>query len=120
MTNELTPPQPVANFVRAINDQDADRFLATFTNDAIVTDGGREFRGAPAIKEWSDREIFDVNVTVDVLDVADRDGQTVIIAKVDGAFDKTGLPDPVLLEQCFILDGGKIAAFSSQLASEQS
>jgi hypothetical protein len=120
MTNELTLPLPVANFVRAINDQDADRFLSTFTNDAVVTDVAREFRGAAAIKEWSDREIFDVNVTVDVLDVADRDGQTVIIAKVDGAFDRTGLPDPVLLEQRFTLNGGKIAAFSSQLASGQS
>ena len=119
MTNELTLPQPVANFVRAINDQDADRFLFTFTNDAVVTDGAREFRGAAAIKEWSDREIFDVNVTVDVLDVADRDGQTVIIAKVDGAFDKTGLPDPVLLEQRFTVNGGKIAAFSSQLANAE-
>jgi len=113
MNNEITMPQPIAMFVRAINDHDADAFLSTFTNDAVVTDVAREFRGAAAIKEWSDREIFDVNVTVDVLEVADRDGQTVITAKVDGAFDKTGLPDPLLLQQRFTLNGGKVAAFSS-------
>ena len=119
MNNEITIPQPIAMFVRAINDHDADAFLSTFANDAVVTDVAREFRGAAAIKEWSDREIFDANVTLDVIDVADRDGQTVITAKVDGTFDRTGLPDPLLLDQRFTLDGGKIAAFSSQLASAE-
>jgi hypothetical protein len=119
MNNEITMPQPIAMFVRAINDHDADAFLSTFTNDAVVTDVAREFRGAAAIKEWSDREIFDANVTLDVIDVADRDGQTVITVKVDGTFDRTGLPDPLLLDQRFTLDGGRIAAFSSQLASAE-
>jgi len=119
MTKEITLPQPVANFVRAINDQDADGFLSAFSNDAVVTDVNREFRGVAAIKEWSDREIFDANVTLDVIAVAERDGQTVITAKVDGTFDKTGLPDPLLLDQRFTLDGGKIVAFGSQLAGEK-
>jgi hypothetical protein len=80
---------------------------------------GREFRGAAAIKEWSNREIFDVNVTLDVIDVAERNGETVVTVKVDGTFDKTGLPDPLLLNHYFTLDGDKIAAFSSRLAGEE-
>jgi hypothetical protein len=84
-----------------------------------VSDVGREFRGTAAIKEWSDREIFGVNVTLDVIEVAERDGQTVVTSKVDGTFDRTGLPYPLLLSHYFTVKGDKIAAFDSRLAGEE-
>lgn len=119
MNKEMNLPQPVANFLRAINGHDPGAFLSCFTQDAVVTDGAREFRGVAAIKEWSDREIFSVNVTLDVMDVTNRDGQTVLTVKPDGAFDRTGLPDPLLLSNHFTLKGGKIATFASQLAGDK-
>jgi hypothetical protein len=118
MNKETEIPQPIATFIRAVNEHDADAFLSSFTNDAVVSDVGREFRGTAAIKEWGEREIFGVNVTLDVVDVVERDGQTVATVKVDGTFDKTGLPNPLLLNHDFTLDGGKIAAFSSRLAGD--
>jgi hypothetical protein len=33
--------------------------------------------------------------TLELLRVEDRDGTTVVTTKVDGNFDRTGLPDPV-------------------------
>jgi ketosteroid isomerase-like protein len=119
MKKEIPIPQPIATFVRAVNERDADAFLCTFANDAIVTDVGQEFRGAAAIKEWAKSEIFDVNVTLDVMKVAERNGETVVTVKVDGTFDKTGLPDPLLLNHHFTLKDDKIAAFSSRLASDE-
>jgi len=112
-------PRPVATFIQAVNDHDADALLSAFANDAVVADVGREFRGTAAIKEWSDREIFEANVTFDVIDVAEHDGQTVIPSKVDGTFDRAGLPDPLLLEHRSHVKGGKIAAFSSRLGGEE-
>jgi hypothetical protein len=76
-------------------------------------------RGTAAIKEWSDREIFDADVTFDVINVAERDGQTVVTGKVDGTFDKTGLPDPLLISHYFMLHGDKIAALTCRLAGEE-
>jgi uncharacterized protein (TIGR02246 family) len=119
MKKETTLPPVIATFIRAVNDHDAETFLSTFANDAVVSDVGQELRGAAAIKEWSKSEIFDVNVTLDVVDVAERDGETVVTVKVDGTFDKTGLPDPLLLNHRFTLDGGKITTFSSRLAGEE-
>lgn len=110
-------PQPIATFFRAVNERDADAFLAAFTSDAVITDIGREFRGTPAIKEWAKSEIFDVNVTLDVVKVAECDGEIVVTVRCDGTFDKTGLPDPLLLDHHFRLAGGKIAAFSSRLTA---
>ena len=119
MKKEITMPKAIATFIRAVNDHDADAFLSSLSNDAVVTDVGREFRGAAAIKEWDDREIFGVNVSLDVIDVVERDGQNVVTVKVNGTFDKAGVPDPLLLDHHFTLDGDKIAEFSSRLVGEE-
>ena len=90
-------------------------FLRTFAGDAIVRDIGKEFSGHDAIKQWSDSEIFDVHCTFEVVDLAQRDGEIIVTVKVNGTFDKTGLPDPLLFELSFTLRGDKISAFSSRL-----
>ena len=77
---------------------------------------GREFRGPLAIKDWSTREIFDVQVTVEVINAAHRDGKTVLTAKVDGTFDRAGLPDPLIMEHELTIKGDKIVALTCRLA----
>src|SRR6476646_11875244 len=98
-------PPTVAAYIRATNNHDAAAFIALFADGAVVDDVGREFRGRAAIKGWSDREIFDAQVTLEVIDVAIRDGKTVVTSKVDGNFDRTGLPDPLILEHDLMIEG---------------
>jgi hypothetical protein len=112
-------PQPIDTFVRAVNNRDRKAFLSTFADNAVVSDVGKQVRGTTAIKKWSDREIFGVNVTLGVVDLAKRDGETVVTFKVDGTFDKTGLPDPLLINHHFILRGDKIVAFGSRLVGDE-
>ena len=119
MIKEPKLPSSIATFIRAVNERDPGAFLSCFTNDAVVSDVGREFRGAAAIKEWGKNEIFDVDVTFEVVNVTEHDGETIVTVKVDGTFDRTGLPDPLLLNHYFILNGEKIAGFSSRLAGEE-
>jgi len=114
MSKQL-PPLAEA-YIRATNTHDATAFRALFAENAIVDDGGRQFRGADAIKDWSDREIFAANVTLDVNDVAERDGETVVTTKVDGNFDRTGLPDPVIINHHVKVDGDKIVGLTCRLA----
>ena len=75
MKKELKLPKPVETYIRAINAGDTDAFQSSFAPDAVVKDVGREIRGIAEIKEWANREIFAVNVTLDVREVAERDGQ---------------------------------------------
>ena len=117
MTTPL--PQTVAAYLRAINNHDAAAFIALFADGAVVNDVGREFRGPAAIKAWSDREIFGARVTLEVIDVADRDGETVVTAKVDGNFDRTGLPDPLILNHHITVEGDKIVGLTCRLAGEK-
>ena len=118
MKKETKLPKPVENYIRAINGRDADAFLSGFASDALVRDVGREIRGSAAIKEWANNEIFAVNVTLHVVDAAERDGQTIVTVKIDGTFDRTGLPDPLLMEHCFTVAGDKIATLTCRLAGE--
>ena len=118
MNRETAMPKPVETYIRAINARDADAFQSSFAPDAVVKDVGREIRGIAAIKEWGDHEIFAVNVTLEVMKVAERDGQTIVTVKVDGTFDRTGLPDPLLMENCFTVAGDKITALTCRLAGE--
>jgi uncharacterized protein (TIGR02246 family) len=101
-------PRLANEYVEATNNGEPARFLALFADDALVRDAGREHRGREAIRDWSQREIFGAQVTIDVLDVAERDGRTVLTTKVDGNFDRTGLPDPVIIEQRLQFDGDVI------------
>ena len=115
VSTELSPP--IAAFVEATNAHDTPAFLATFTEDAIVTDDGHNYRGATEIKEWSDRQYIGTQVTLDVTGVDCRDGKTVVTAKVDGDFPKAGLADPFKMCLHFALDNDKIAALSMRVAS---
>ncbi len=119
MKKEMKLPKPVETYIQAINAHDADAFQSSFAHDAVVSDVGREIRGIAAIKEWANHEIFAVNVTLEVMEVVERDGQTIVTVKIDGTFDRTGLPDPLLMDHCFTVAGDKIAALICRLAGEK-
>jgi len=114
MTIQLPPT--TAGYVGSINDHNRATFNALFAEDAVVIDIGREFRGPAAIKAWSDHEIFDAKVTLEVIDVADKGGETIVTTKVDGNFDRTGLPDPVIINHHITAKGGKIVRLTCRLA----
>ncbi|MCI0740046.1 MAG: nuclear transport factor 2 family protein [Gemmataceae bacterium] len=114
-----TLPETATAYVQAINTHDAAAFIDLFADDAVVDDAGRTFRGLTEIKGWSDHEIFDAQVTLEVLGVAGRDGETVVTAKVDGKFDRTGLPDPLIMDHYIAVAGDKIAGLTCRLAGEK-
>src|SRR5204862_7640426 len=93
-------------------------FSALVAQLTVVYDACRESRGRAGIKDRRNREIFDAQVTIEVLDVTDRDGETVITTKVDGNFDRTGLPDPVIINHHITADDGKIVGLTCRLAGE--
>jgi hypothetical protein len=101
-------PQPVAAYIKATNDNDSTAFLASFADDALVNDIQREFWGRAAIEKWAEREIFGAKVTMEVVGAVDHYGDLIVTAKLDGSYDKTGLPDPLILTFYFTLRGDKI------------
>jgi hypothetical protein len=118
MSKELQMPQAIAAFVAATNAHNTDEFLATLADNAVLTDEGQNYRGIGAIKTWSDERYVGAKVTLDVVKVVNSDDKTIVTAKVDGNFDKTGLPDPFLMDFHFTTNAGKISELNTRLAGE--
>jgi hypothetical protein len=108
-TKELSLPEPIFKYLQAVNAGAAEEFPASFADDAVVVDVNRELRGLDEITAWAGADIFGVHVHFDVLDVAERQGRTVVRVKIDGTFDRTGLPDPLVMNLEFNVAEGKIA-----------
>ena len=101
----------VAEHVAAINAFDTDAIVDTFTDDALVNDVQREFWGKDEIRRWVEREIVGDKVTVQIADAIEHDGLTIVQGVYDGEYDKTGLPDPLILTDYITVadETGKIA-----------
>jgi hypothetical protein len=98
----------VAEHLAAVNAYDEDAIVATFADDALVNDAHREFRGVEAIRRWVAKEIVGDRVSIEVTEVIDHHGQTIVRGRYDGDFDRTNLPDEIILTNYFTVRDGKI------------
>ena len=118
MNEELELPRPIQDYLRTVNTADTDRFPSLFTDEALVQDVERTIRGLEAIKKWAGQDIFGVQARFEVVKVAESNGATVLTVKIDGTFDRSGLPDPLLMNQSFRIVDGKIAELQVTFASD--
>jgi uncharacterized protein (TIGR02246 family) len=98
-------PTAIAAYITGSNAHDAAACAACFTGDAVVWDEGRERQGNAAIREWVAEVSRKYRPTVDVLDVAAMDDQTIVTGRVAGTFPGS----PINLRYAFTLAGKKIA-----------
>jgi hypothetical protein len=106
ITNEL--PLVVKDHIRAHNAPDPELLMATLAPDALLNDNRREFLGHEAIRKWADKEIFGDKVTLDPQVAYEQYGSIIVRCKVDGTFDESKLPDPVVLTYYFNIQDGLI------------
>jgi hypothetical protein len=104
--------KPIAAFLEAVNKHNSDALLSVISNTAIVHDEGKDYHGITEIKQWSDEKVFAANVTLEPISTRKQNGKTIVTAKVYGSFDKTGLPDPLLLDFHFSNNANQVTALS--------
>ena len=100
----------IAEHIDAVNASDTHRIVATFAADAYVNDNHREFVGVDAIRRWVAKEIVGDKVAIDVREVLVHYGDTIVRGAYDGTFDKTNLPDELVLTNYFSERDGKIVS----------
>lgn len=110
MPNDITNnlPPVIADHITACNAHNIDAWMATFAPDALVNDIQREFAGAEAIRAFAEKEIFGADVTMALERALERYGNITVHARLDGTYDKTGLPDPLILSFYFSVRDGRI------------
>jgi ketosteroid isomerase-like protein len=110
METELTGV--VADHLAAVNAFDTDAIVATFAPDAYVNDARREIKGIDAIRRWIEKEMVGDHVTMEVREVIDHHGDTIVRARYDGTYDKTNLPDELVMSNYFSVRDGKIVSLA--------
>jgi hypothetical protein len=110
VTTDITDnlPKVVGDNIAACNAHDIEAWMSTFASEAMLNDISREFIGTEAIRAFAAKEIFGDSVTMAVHRAWDRYGNVTVHAKFDGTYDKTNLPDPLILTLYFTLQDGLI------------
>jgi hypothetical protein len=103
----------IADHIKAVNAFDTDAIVATFAEDAYVNDNRREIVGADAIRRWVEKEMVGDKVTLDVREVIDHYGDTIVRAVYDGNYDKSKLPPgELIMSNYFSVRDGKIISLA--------
>ena len=110
MTTALPPV--VADYLAAVNAFNVDGMVATFAPDAYVNDARREISGIDAIRRWAEKEMVGDHVTMEPLEVVGHYGETIVRSRYDGTYDKTNLPDELILTSYFGLCDDKITSLT--------
>jgi hypothetical protein len=87
-------PAVVAEHIAAVNAFDTERIVGTFAADAYVNDNRREIWGADAIRRF------------------DHHGDIIVRARYDGDYDKTNLPEELVMTSYFSICEGKITSLT--------
>lgn len=113
MTSPTTDlPAVVAEHIAAVNAFDTERIVATFAPDAYVNDNRREIWGTDAIRAFIAKEFVGDRVTMEVREVIDHHGDLIVRAKYDGDYDKTNLPEVLVMTSYFALRDGRISSLT--------
>jgi hypothetical protein len=104
-------PAVIEKHIAAVNAGDLDALTATFADDSYVTTQA-EARGIEAVRALLTKEFIDDHVTLEVREVIDHHGDFIVRTKYDGTYDKTNLPDPLIMTNYFSLRDGKIVTLA--------
>ena len=105
-------PPVVAEHLAAVNAFDTERIVATFADDAYVNDNRREIWGTDAIRKFIAKEFVGDSVTMEVREVVEHYGDVIVRARYDGTYDKTNLPDELVMTTYFGIRDGKITSMT--------
>jgi ketosteroid isomerase-like protein len=111
-TTSASLPPVVAAYLDGVNAFDVDAIVACFAEDAYVNDARREINGIAAIRRWVEKEMVGDHVTMQPIEVVDHHGDTIVRSRYDGTYDKTNLPDELIMSDYFSVRDGKIVSLA--------
>ena len=103
MTLDL--PTPVADYFSA-DTSDSEAVAQCFTENAVVKDEGRTFKGRAAIRQWKADASAKYQYTSEPFACEQKDGKIIVTSRLTGNFPGS----PVNLRFFFGLEGDKIAS----------
>ncbi len=99
-------PIPIATYIAAANQGEAEALAQCFAESAIVRDEGKTIEGLVAIRKWMVETKQKYQYTFEPLAATEKDGKTIVTNRLTGNFPGS----PIELEFVFTFDRDKIAA----------
>jgi ketosteroid isomerase-like protein len=99
-------PTPIADYIAAENNGDAEALAQCFVEWAVVRDENQTIEGLAAIKQWKAETRKKYQHTMEPLTSVQKDDTIIVTNRLTGNFPGS----PIELEFVFTLDGDKIAA----------
>lgn len=99
-------PRPIEIYFASDRARNAETLATCFAADAMVRDEGHTYEGLAAIKAWKVEASRKYEYTVEPLEAVQREGKTVVTARVAGNFPGS----PVTLSFIFALEHDMIAS----------
>jgi ketosteroid isomerase-like protein len=106
MNIKLSPV--IKKYIDASNAHEAKAILACFSDDAVVHDEGKEFRGKEMIENWILKTIEKYKFQFKPLSFKDQAGQVVVEVEVSGTFDGS----PVTLDYHLKIENDRISSLA--------
>ena len=101
----LEPNELINGLVNAVNAHDGATLASCFDQEAIVRDGGLEYRGPTGVQCWIHNSIEKYDLSLEVIDVSGDGEEWRFDASVSGTFEGS----PVQIEHSLTIRDGKIA-----------
>ena len=87
----METPAAIQRMIDATNAGDTDAFISTFTDDAFLTDWGREFHGRDGILSWNQTDNIGKKSHFEATAIREVSGQYVVTMIVTGGgYNGTG------------------------------
>ncbi|HEU0165222.1 MAG TPA: nuclear transport factor 2 family protein [Thermomicrobiales bacterium] len=84
-------PAPIQAMIDATNRGDTKGFLDAFTEDALIDDWGRTFRGRAELASWNETDNIGKQAHFEVRGVEEGDGEYIVTLAVSGnGYNGTG------------------------------
>jgi len=106
MTIKLPPI--IQKYVAVSNQHDVKSILACFSDDAVVRDEGKEFRGKEMIEGWIVKTIEKYKFQFKPISTKDDNAGVVVTVEVSGTFDGS----PVTLDYHFTIERDRIGSLA--------
>ena len=101
-------PRVIKEYIDASNAHDVKDVVSCFSDDALVQDEGKDFRGKKPIEEWVVKTIEKYKFRFKPLGVKSDDAKIVVSVEVSGTFPGS----PVSPDYHFTIEGGKIRSLA--------
>ena len=99
-------PQIITDLLAAQEKYDADSFSECFSNDAVVFDEGKIYRGKKEIRQWNEMTNTKYKTKYEPLEISGTEDGIILTAKISGTFDGS----PAIIKYHFETKNSKIAS----------